>query len=815
MGKEADTKPGLLGKVAKFIKNPTTDWADIDRDDPPNSRLAFDNTSSRLALKEIIKRKHRDDLVRKREFDMLRKIRHKGQGQNDGIQTIELISSYSSSLMARDAEKWDGVQKRERTLRQIDEIEAQLSRSWFRSRSGDDSVAPMRLRPAPIPPKLTASPAWPAARDMSMAPPATATAREQDLPSHPSTGFAPAVLPVGAGILGQPRPPDRLARASAYNPRPPDLEFKPVPALEQPIPPMLTQTYQPEAGRIRAQAPVLPSRSPEGLNPSPQWRSEAAPDNSAVQREPATFGLRESAVPSSQPNPVIGATAAARPHETRPPLPPRQSQPIQAPSATRVTVPISPSVPPAQPALQPERSAPVRGGATIDAHLPAQSGAGNSMGPSPVPKKENPASAPSPKPLKPDQRRRASVYENALENNIEVVALRQGAEIEEAAISFANGDEMAAELMLLKLVSTGSSQRTDVDIWLALFDLYRVTGKSDAFDGLVPEFTALFGRSAPQWEGASDQVPASRQDLAPQAAANGAFTWVAPAQFNARALAALTGAVKRSAQPWRFDWRSVKSVEPDVLPQINELFKQWADTPVQLQLLGSEQLLATLTRQSSTGNKTANPAWWYVRLALLRLIGAPDLFDQTALDYCITYEISPPAWTSPKCACTLLTADGQPESAPAEDAVSVPRTFAPTTIIDELLTATSASVFEAALEGEILGSAAQVLAVLPKNLERIQAFDFNCRALRRVDFGAAGELLNWSISQQGEGRTVTFHNVHRLLATFLSVIGVDAIAQVVLRKDLNAQAEPPWYPIFFDRRIVSPAALVPRRIATI
>jgi ABC-type transporter Mla MlaB component len=577
MSKGTDAKAGLLGKVTKLIRSPAPDRADVEQSGLSDSPSAFDVPQSHLALKEMLKHKRRNDLVRKHEFDMLRKIRHKSRRQGDGLNTMELSSSYSSTQLARDAEKQGGEPKRTRTLRQIDEIEAQLSRGWFRNKPGDPTTAPMKFYTAP------------------------------------QSQSAPATPPAGAGTRA-----------------------KPAPIPDQPAPPMLTQAYQ---------------------------------------------------------------------HKT----------------------------------------------------------AANGM-----------ASAPAFPP------RPAAVHDTALEHNIEVDAFRQDPEIEEAAINFANGNAAAAQLTLLNLVSPDGSRRKDVQVWLALFDLYRVTGKSEAFDGLVPEFTTLFARSAPQWERTQDKAIPDRKDAAPQAAMHrGAFAWSSPMRFDARELRALTGVAARSAPPWRFDWRAIKTMEPDVLPPLNELLTQWADTPVQLQFAGADQLLAVLAERSPAQDKSVNQTWWHVRLTLLRLMGGPDLFDQAALDYCITYEISPPAWTPPKCDYTPLAADGQPESTPADGAAS--ELFVLTTITDELLTATG--VFETALEGEIVGSADRVLAVLPRSQERIHAFDFDCRALRRVDFGAAGELLNWAIEQQNQGRTVTFRGVHRLLAAFFSVIGVNAITQVVLRKD--------------------------------
>jgi ABC-type transporter Mla MlaB component len=61
--------------------------------------------------------------------------------------------------------------------------------------------------------------------------------------------------------------------------------------------------------------------------------------------------------------------------------------------------------------------------------------------------------------------------------------------------------------------------------------------------------------------------------------------------------------------------------------------------------------------------------------------------------------------------------------------------------------------------------------------------EFNCRHLLRVDFGAAGDLLNWSMAQKKENRQVRFNQVNRLVAAFFGVIGLTEAARVVLRRD--------------------------------
>src|SRR5574343_155135 len=60
-------------KVARFVANPTTDWAEINsrQDDPEGDQ-------AKAELRAMVERKRRNDFVRKRELDMLRRIRREG-----------------------------------------------------------------------------------------------------------------------------------------------------------------------------------------------------------------------------------------------------------------------------------------------------------------------------------------------------------------------------------------------------------------------------------------------------------------------------------------------------------------------------------------------------------------------------------------------------------------------------------------------------------------------------------------------------------------------------------------------------------------
>jgi ABC-type transporter Mla MlaB component len=144
-----------------------------------------------------------------------------------------------------------------------------------------------------------------------------------------------------------------------------------------------------------------------------------------------------------------------------------------------------------------------------------------------------------------------------------------------------------------------------------------------------------------------------------------------------------------------------------------------------------------------------------------------DDFELAALDYCITYEVSPPAWQAASCEFAEVDsgdtlADSQPHA--HVDAVNtVPADARPK------------------LEGEVLGDASKLLAVLDMLDVPNTKLVVDCGGLLRVDFAAAGSILNWVAMRQTQGQFVQFHNAHRLVAAFFNVIGINEHAKVIPR----------------------------------
>ena len=71
---EPKDNESFFRKVVRFVANPATDWHELNTRVPDMQEAELEKSE----LKAMIERKRRNDFVRKRELDMLRKVRREG-----------------------------------------------------------------------------------------------------------------------------------------------------------------------------------------------------------------------------------------------------------------------------------------------------------------------------------------------------------------------------------------------------------------------------------------------------------------------------------------------------------------------------------------------------------------------------------------------------------------------------------------------------------------------------------------------------------------------------------------------------------------
>jgi ABC-type transporter Mla MlaB component len=152
----------------------------------------------------------------------------------------------------------------------------------------------------------------------------------------------------------------------------------------------------------------------------------------------------------------------------------------------------------------------------------------------------------------------------------------------------------------------------------------------------------------------------------------------------------------------------------------------------------------------------------------------PDDFELVALNYCITYEVSPPSWQDPRGECTSLAAP------PASRASSV---WSLLSVGGDSESFPSADSGFAALAGDLRGESLSCWQRLDSDLRHTTAPVISCAALLRMDLAAVGTLLSWVRARDANGERVQFVDAHRLIAALFNLVGIADHATVAVRKN--------------------------------
>ncbi|MES2888273.1 MAG: hypothetical protein V4739_09715 [Pseudomonadota bacterium] len=368
---------------------------------------------------------------------------------------------------------------------------------------------------------------------------------------------------------------------------------------------------------------------------------------------------------------------------------------------------------------------------------------------------------------------------------VEVNEIAHDPDLDEAVIAFANADFGLCEQSLLTMTGPHGVRAQHAETWLTLFDLYRAIGEHAKFESLAIDYAGQFGLSSPQWFSMPKMVAeaaASEDRSAPRRHAPvepGTLGWVCPAHLDEEAVAELRSLALQMALPWVFDWADVNTIQPQACADLSDLFRSWIDQRLDMRWMGGESLFRVLAESAPTGDRDVDPVFWKLRFDALRMANRPDQFDEVAIDYCVTYEVSPPSWEPAKCEVRVSSGEEHSTSSHPLSAVSeISTTFVESQIVEETGLVEMASL---ELGGQLVGDIGDTLQRLDLQLLTAPIVSVSCAKLIRVDFIAAGDLLNWVLTKRSENRAVLFNDTHRLIALFFGAMGINEHARVKVR----------------------------------
>ena len=308
--------------------------------------------------------------------------------------------------------------------------------------------------------------------------------------------------------------------------------------------------------------------------------------------------------------------------------------------------------------------------------------------------------------------------------------------VEEIAILFANNQLQVAEQMLVdSLADVGQLDRT---VWWMLFDLYQVKGAQDAFDNVAIDYASRFETSPPAW----NPLPHAGLDTTKTIAG------VTPTEsFGPLLDAAIAPQLQRllelaaGSPATRLEFGCVKDVTPEGCARLLAALTLLRDGGRELIVAGAFELAETVRATITIGQRDASEAPWLLLLELLQLMNREKDFEETAMDYCVTYELSPPSFEAPANVANAASASAPSRS----DRFMLPA------IID--------------------GRTDKLLDAIDAYADQYQPLVLDCSRLALVDYNAAAALLKRLRVLAAAGKIIELRDVNHLVAALFKLMG--------------------------------------------
>jgi anti-anti-sigma regulatory factor len=266
-----------------------------------------------------------------------------------------------------------------------------------------------------------------------------------------------------------------------------------------------------------------------------------------------------------------------------------------------------------------------------------------------------------------------------------------------------------------------------------LFDLYQADGREDAFESIAIDYASHFETSPPAWK----PLPAA-QDAARPGAGLAAVETFGPT-VDASVAARLTRVLEATAPVVRLDFGRVTAIDADGAACLRAALQALRGAGRELVLAGADTLLDTLRPMLVIGQRGASPAPWLLLLELLLLTNREKQFEEAAMDYCVTYEVSPPSFEAPLRVSTAAPAPGHGDRFMLPSVVSGP-------------------------DGALL-------AAIDAYARERETLVLDCSRLARIDYAGAGSLLARLDAHGAAGRAVELRELNHLVATLLRLLG--------------------------------------------
>jgi anti-anti-sigma regulatory factor len=322
--------------------------------------------------------------------------------------------------------------------------------------------------------------------------------------------------------------------------------------------------------------------------------------------------------------------------------------------------------------------------------------------------------------------------------------------VEEVARLYAEGQATQACDLLQSVLHQEDFGDTKELAWGMLFDLYVALGRRKPFESLAIGYAGKFEKSPPTWP-AADDAPAVGKDGVPTVTLSGVLGANAVQPLGRlREMAAKAPGV-------RLDLAKVADADDtgcNALLETLRMFKQLKKSCV---LVGGEQMAAALAPKTIMGERS-HESTWLLLLELYQNLNRQDAFDEAAVGYAVTFEVSPPSWEAPKAAPAVAAPAPAAPAEPPKPADACP------------------------LTGQMSGGQREHFATLLAWAAKHDPVVIDAGGLVRMDVACAEEFGRVLGEITLSGRKVRIRTPGCLLTGLWRSLGIDKLATIEPRK---------------------------------
>ncbi len=325
--------------------------------------------------------------------------------------------------------------------------------------------------------------------------------------------------------------------------------------------------------------------------------------------------------------------------------------------------------------------------------------------------------------------------------------------LEQAALLHAKGKSTEARAALEAALKLGRMEQAAAhQAWLLLFDVLEILGAAAAFEAAAIDFAVAFETSPPAFtdrSGATPIDPMLKTGGGQYYAINGVLDASIAQQLDRLSTIAASSAIMR------IEFRKIESVGEAGCALLLDRLRTFRKAGIELMFSNTAHLTGLLEASVETERRGDPEVFWLLLLELYQFEGRQDIFEEAALNYCITYEVSPPQWVAP-------ARSPPPSRIAAAQADALPQ---------------DAFYLKGTLQGGVDPRFAAIDSYAAKRkLVVIDMFD-----LRRVDPSAASEFINVLSALYVQGRELELRSPSPLIATLLISLGFTEQARFTQR----------------------------------